>query len=93
MGVAVGAAGQILSACQIVDTGRPYRYDGYKDEYFVDGTDNDYAFTRRIRDDGSKSRFCTRDFALVATVKENLRRYATREVKQMGKVELLMQRL
>ena len=91
--IAAGAMGNILSACQMVDTGRPYRYDGAKDEYIVAGTDNDYVFTRRLREDGSKSRFYTRDFALVATVKENLRRYTTREVKQMGKVEQLMQRL
>jgi hypothetical protein len=81
VGAAVGAVGNILSAYQMVDTGRPYRYDGHKTECVVSGADNDYVITRRIRDDGSKSRFYTCDFALVATVKENLRRYITREVK------------
>ena len=46
VGIAAGAAGNILSACQMVDTGRPYRYDGAKDEYIVAGTDNDYVCTR-----------------------------------------------
>ncbi len=79
-GVAVGATGNNISACKMVDTGRPYRYDGDKDEYVVTGTDNDGVLKRRIRNDGNKSRFYTRDFALVATVKENLRRYTTREI-------------
>ena len=93
VGVGIGAAGNILSACQMVDTGRPYRYDNVKDEYVVSGNKNDYVFTRRRKADGSKSRFYTRDFALIATVKDNLRRYTAREVKQIDKAEQLMQRL
>ncbi len=42
----------------MVDIDRPYRYDGDKDEYVVISTDNDYVFKRRIRNDGSKPRFC-----------------------------------
>ncbi len=45
------------------------------------------------KDDGNKSRFYTYDFDLVATVKENLRRYTLREVKQIEKAEQMMQRL
>ena len=70
--------------------GIPYRYDGDKDEYIVFGTDDDYVFARRLREDGNKSRFYIRDFVLVTTVKGNMRRYTTREVKQMGKLEQLM---
>ena len=77
----------------MVETNRPYRYDGAKDEYIVAGVNKGYVFTRRLKDDGSKSRFYTTDFAVVTTVKENLRMYTTREVKQMGKVEQLMPRL
>ena len=62
VGIDAGAAGNILLACRMVDTGRPYRYDGAKDEYIVVGTDNDYVFTRRHREDGGKSCFYTRDF-------------------------------
>ena len=32
MRIAAGAAGNVFSACQMVDTGRPYHYDGAKDE-------------------------------------------------------------
>jgi hypothetical protein len=77
----------------MVDTGRPYRYDGAQDEYIVVETDNDYVFTRLLRDNGSKARFYTRDFALVTTVKVNARWYSSRDVKQMDKVEQFMQQL
>lgn len=93
VGVCIGAAGNILSAGQMVDTGRQVRYDTIKDEYVVSGSATDYVFSRRTKDDGTKSRFYTHDFALVATVKENLRRYTPREVKQIEKAEQMMQRL
>jgi hypothetical protein len=40
-------------------------------------------FKRKTGEDERKNRFYTREFALVATVSENLRRYTTREMKQM----------
>jgi hypothetical protein len=89
----VGLAGSILSACQLIDTGRHYWYLPDKDEYLARGTESDYVFTRRLKDDGTKSRFYTRGFSLVATIGENLRRYTAREVKQIDKAEQLMQRL
>ena len=57
------------------------------------GESYDYVFTRRILNDGTKTRFYTRDFAHVATLAASLRRYSTREVRQMDKTEHLMQRL
>jgi len=89
----VGAAGKIISACQLIDTGRYYRYLPDKDEYLVRGAESDYVFTRRLKEDGIKSHFYTRDFLLVATIGEKLRRYTTREVKQIDKAEQLMHRL
>ena len=77
----------------MVDTGRQVRYDTIKDEYVVSGAAKDYVFTRRTKVDGTKSRFYTHDFALVATINENLRRYTPREVKQIDKAEQMMQRL
>ena len=93
VGIGKGASCNILSACQMVDTGRSFSYDNDKDEFVVVGSDQEYVFTRRIRADGTKTRFYTRDFAHVATVAANLRRYSMREVKQMDKAEQLMQRL
>ena len=93
VGVAVGAAGNIISASQLIDTGRHYWYLPDTDEYLVRGTESDYVFSRRLKDDGTKSRFYTRDFSFVATVEGNLRRYTAREIKQMSKAEQLMQRL
>ena len=93
VGVAVGAAGNIISACQLIDTGRHYWYLSDKDEYLVRGTESDYVFMRRLKHDGIKSRFYTRDFSLVSTIGENLRRYTAREVKLIDKAEQFMQRL
>ncbi len=75
----------------MIDTGRYYWYLPNKDEYLVRETESDYVFTRRLKDDGTK--FCTREFSLVATIGEDLRRYAARKVKQIDKAELLMQHL
>ena len=58
----------------MVHTGRQVRYDTTKDEYAVSGSVADYVFACRTKKDGTKSRFYTYDFALVATIKENLRR-------------------
>jgi hypothetical protein len=92
-GVCIGAAGNILSAGQMVDTGRQVQYDTTKDEYIVSGPAADYVFARRTKEDGKRSRFYTHDFAIVATIKENLRRFTTREVKHIEKAEQMMQRL
>ncbi len=91
--VSLLVAGNIFSDCQLIETGRHYWYLPDKDEYLVRGTESDYVFSRRLMDDITKSHFYTRDFSLAATIGENLRRYKTREVKQMDKVEQLMQRL
>ena len=77
----------------MVDTGRQVRYDTTKDEYIVSGHAADYVFARRTKEDGSKSRFYTHDFALVAAIKENLRRYTSREIKEIEEAEQMMQRL
>jgi hypothetical protein len=90
VGVSVGAAGNIISACQSIDIGKHYWYFPDKDEYFVRGTESDYVVTRRLKDDGTKFRFYTLDFSLVATIGEILWRYKTREVKQIDKAEQLM---
>jgi len=74
VGVCIGAARNVLSAGQMVDTGRQVRYDTTKDEYVVSRFAVDYVFARRTKKDGTKSRFYTHDFALVATIRENLRK-------------------
>ncbi len=53
----------------------------------------DYVFARRLRPDGSKTRFYTRNFTYVATIADNLHRYSAREVRQVDKVAHLAQRL
>ena len=63
------------------------------DEFIVTGPSEEYVFARRLRPDGSKTSFYTRNFAYVATVAENLRRYSVREVKQMDKAAQLARRL
>jgi hypothetical protein len=73
-GVCLGATGNILSAGQMVDTGRQVQYDTTKDEYVASGFETDYVFGRRMKYDGSNSRFYTHGVALVVTFKENLRR-------------------
>ena len=93
VGIGKGAACNILSACQMLDTGRTFKYDDENDEFIVSGPSEAYVFARRLRPDGSKTRFYTRDFAYVATVAENLRRYSVREVKQMEKAAQLARRL
>ena len=93
VGVGKGAACNILSACQMLDTGRTFKYDDKNDEFIIYGPSEAYVFARRLRPDGSKTRFYTRDFAYVSTVAENLRRYSAREVKQMDKAAQLARRL
>ena len=93
VGIGKGAACNILSACQMLDTGRTFKYDDKNDEFIVSGPSEAYVFARRLRPDGSKTRFYTRNFAYVATVADNLRRYSAREVRQMDKAAQLAQRL
>ena len=82
VGVCIGAAGIILSAGQMVDTGRQVRYDTTKDEYVVSGYAADYAFARRTKKDCTKSRFYTHNFARFTTKGEPSKVHP-REVKQI----------
>ncbi len=59
VGVAVGAAKKIISASQLIDTGRHYWYFHDTDEYLVRGTESGYVFSCRLKDNGTKSRFYT----------------------------------
>jgi len=93
VGVGKGAAYNILSACQMFDTCMAFKYDDENDEFIVSGTSEAYVFACRLRPDGSKTRFCTRDFEYVASIVENLRRHPVREVKQMEKTAQLARRL
>jgi hypothetical protein len=74
----------------MLDTGRDFKYNDENDEFIVAGQSEAYIFARRLRPDGSKTRFYTRDFANVATVAKNLRRYSVREVKQIEKAAQLV---
>jgi hypothetical protein len=76
-----------------LDTGRTFEYEDEIDECIVSDPSEAYVFARRLRPDGSKMRFYTRDFANVVAVAENLRRYSMREVKQMEKAAQLARRL
>ena len=42
VGIGKGASCNILSACQMVDTGRSFSYDNDKDEFVVAGSDQEY---------------------------------------------------
>jgi len=86
VGIGKGAACNILSTCQMLDTGRTFKYDDKNDEFIVSNPDEAYVFARRLRPGGSKTRFYTRNFAYVATVADYLRIYSAREVRQMDKV-------
>ncbi len=70
------AAFNILSACQILDTGRTFKYDDKNDELVVTELNKSYVFACRLRPDGSKPRFYTRNFSFGAKITENLRRYS-----------------
>ncbi len=93
VGIGKGAACNILSACQMLDTGRTFKYEDKNDEFVVAVPSEVYVFARRLRPDGSKTRFYTRNFAYVATVVKNLRRYSARKYRQMVKAAQLAQRL
>ncbi len=60
----------------MLDTGRKFNYDDKDVEYVVTGLNESYVFARGLRPDGSKTRFYTRNFAFVAAIAENLRRYS-----------------
>jgi hypothetical protein len=77
----------------MLDTGRKFKYDDKNDEFVATGLNESYVLARRLRPDGSKTRFYTRNFAFVATIAKNLRRYSVREVKQMDKAAQLARRL
>jgi hypothetical protein len=80
--IAKGVACNILFACQMLDTGRTFKYDDKNEDFVITGLNESYAFACRRRPDGSKTRFYTLKFAFVATIAENLRRYSAREFKQ-----------
>jgi len=67
VGIGKGVACNILLACPMLDTGRTFKYDDENDEFVVSGPSEAYVFARRLRPDGNKTGFCTRDFAYVAT--------------------------
>ncbi len=77
-----------------MDSSRAFGYDNDNgtNEFVVMGASQDDVFTRRHKDDGTKTRFCTRDFAHIIEVVASLRKYSTREVKQMDKAKQLVQR-
>ena len=62
----------------MLDIGRTFKCDDENHEFIVSGPSEAYVFARRLRPDGIKPRFYTRDFAYVASVAENLRRYSVR---------------
>ena len=65
-------------ACQMIDAGMTFKYDDMNDEFIFSSPREAYVYTRWIRPDGKKTRFYTRNFAHVATVANNLRRYSAR---------------
>jgi len=67
VGIGKGASCNILSACQMNDTGRALSYDNDKDEFIVTGESQDYVLNRHLRDGGTNTRFYTRDITHVAT--------------------------
>ena len=93
VGIGKGAACKSLSACQMLDIDRTFKYDDKNDEFVVTGPRESYVFARRIIPDGSKPRFYTHHFAYIATVAKTLRRYSAREVKQMHKTAQLTRHL
>jgi hypothetical protein len=48
VGIGKGAACNIISACQILDTGRTFKYDDKNDEFIVSGPSEAYVFTHRL---------------------------------------------
>jgi len=85
VGIGKGAAYNIISACQMLDTGRTFKNDDMNDAFVVAGPSEPYVLACRPRPDGNKTRFYTHNFAYVATVTENLRRRSVREIKPMDK--------
>ena len=77
----------------MLDIGRSFKYDDKNNEFIVCGPSEASVFARRLSPGGSKMLFYTRNFAYVAIVADNLRRYSAREVRQMDKAVQLAQRL
>jgi len=73
VGIGKGASCDILSVCEMKDTGKAFSYDNDKDEFVVTGESQDYVFTRHLRNDGTNTRFYTHDFVHAAIVAANLR--------------------
>ncbi len=67
-GIGKGAACNILSACQMLDTEKTFKYDNNNDEFDATGLNEAYVFARRLRPHGSNTRFYVRNFPYVATI-------------------------
>jgi predicted lactoylglutathione lyase len=100
VGLATTAAANILSKTRLIDAGNTVSYDALADIYHLYGSERSYTFSRKIKNDGSKSSHYAcdmdsqqHDHALVATVTDNMRNYTKREVTQATNARELMARL
>ena len=59
VGIGKGATCNILSACQMLDTGRTCKYDDKNDEFIVSGPSEAHVCARQLRPDSSKTRLYT----------------------------------
>ena len=100
VGLAATAAANILSKTRLIDAGNTVTYDAQADVYHLCGLERRYTFSRKMKNDGSKSSHYACDMdsqshnhALVATVTDNMRNYTKREVTQASNARELMARL
>lgn len=100
VGIAPGAAANLLSQGQLRDRGANITYDSARDSYEVSGAQHVWRFTRKPTGTGAGlRRFYTYDTAdvqaaaMVATVAENTRRLTAREVKSMTLAETFLRRM
>jgi len=97
--IAKGAAANILSFGELVDKGYEVHYLRAQDVFAVHGEQTLWVFTRKLRPDGTRSRFWTCDIdsssddVFVTTVAENLRRYTRREIVDMSRAAEFMRRM
>ena len=49
VGIGKGTACNILSTCQMLDTGRTFKYDDKNDEFVIPGLNESDVFARRLR--------------------------------------------
>ena len=97
IGLAPGAAANVLSKTKLIDSGHTVTYDTAEDVYHLAGDHCDYVFARKVLRDGSKSGHYSCEMieqgVYVATVAENLRRYTKREVAGAEAAREMMARL